>query len=387
MLKVVMKEQQILRHFSIITGIFLMLLSQVNCNISDSNISLYFFESNQKLEPDIKMFINTEPDLVLGKDDIRNVRLTQNSEDHFTIEVTLSENIGDEINEITSSNIGKRAVFISGTQILFAPLILESTKEDRIVVEMSPIKREEAKNIAGQFMRSFEFVDNRILDKELDFEVKKLHELCTREGYDKAAEKFEKFLKENNQQPNTRITLYNEIAVCYRLKGDRYSVAEAYKKLINERVSIDLDNYMAISQAYFYLSQFEKRRGNIERARSYFDEGVGVLEYIIKNYPTTQSAEWANLTICTYELLRGNIKEAQKRGIIAKRGNLGAQGYLLLGLTYEYDNKLKEARREYESLIKEFPNTLESQQARELITNLDNGKSNLKGLLDALEQP
>lgn len=382
-----MKKKQIFRRFRIISSVFWILLSQVSCNTPNSHISLYIFESNGEGEPDINLLIKAKPDLILEKDDIRKVKLIQNSTDHFTIEVTLSEDVSNEIKEITSSNIGKRAVFISGSQMLFAPLILQSIEEGKIVVEVSPMKRAEAKNIASHFMKSFEFLDNQILDKGLDSKLKMARELCEKQEYDKAFEIYEQLLKEKNKQPNTRTTLYNDIALCYRLKGDRYGAAETYKKLIDESVRIDLDNYVVISQAYVYLSQFEKRRNNIEGSKNYFDKGVEVLEYITKNFPMTQSAEWANLTICTYELYRGNIKEAQKRVLLAKRGNLGAQGYLLLGLTYEYENKLKEAREEYESLIKKFPGSLESQQASELITNLDNGKGNLKGLLDAFEQP
>ena len=68
---------------------------------------------------------------------------------------------------------------------------------------------------------------------------------------------------------------------------------------------------MVIEQAYFYLSEFEKRQHNLNISNDYYNKSIATLEYIIKNFPVTKSAEWASLTIGTYELLRGNIKEAQ----------------------------------------------------------------------------
>ena len=181
---------------------------------------------------------------------------------------------------------------------------------------------------------------------------------------------------------NTKILLYNEIGLSHRLKGDELSAAETYKKLIREPVNIDLDNYKAVTQAHFYLWQFEKKQQNMDLSEDYFNKGIATLEYVIKSFPTVRSAEWASLTIGTYVLMRGNIQEAEKRAIMAKQGDFKGQGYLLLGLSYEYEGKLGKAKEEYESLIKDYPDVEESKMAQDFIKNLDNNKTNIEEILN-----
>ena len=267
---------------------------------------------------------------------------------------------------------------MSNAKILFAPIILEGIEQGKIVAELPAMKRIDAENVARHFRKDFEFTASQIYaNQELSLDLQKAYAFRDKGEYKKAIEAFERLLKQN-QSYNEKIALYNEIALCYRLKGDKHGAAEIYKKVVRDPVNIDLDNYMVIEQAYFYLSEFEKRQHNLNISNDYYNKSIATLEYIIKNFPVTKSAEWASLTIGTYELLRGNIKEAQKRAVIGKRGDYKGQAYLLLGLCYEYQKKFEEAKKEYKSLIKNFPDVEESKVAHEFIENLDNNKTNIE---------
>lgn len=384
-----MKRERVFNCFYIIC-ISLILFLQSNCtNIKpdSKNIKLYIYENNNmQTKLKAELFIKQKPALILDEEAVHKVQLIQRKIDSFAIEIELSEQMSNELERITSVNVGKRLVFMSNAQLLFAPLILEAIKQGRIVVELSSIKKAEAENIAGYFSSSFEFIDNQPYSNyKLGPDLKKAYELRNKGEYDRAIKAFEQILKQNQKQ-NTKIGLYNEIALSYRLKSDESNAAETYRKLLSEPVNIDLNNYMIIAQAYFYLSQFEKKQQNTNISKNYFDKGIATLEYIIKKFPTTNSAEWASLTIGTYELLSGNIKEAQKRAIMAKRGdfNFKGQGYLLLGLCYEYQKEFGKAKKEYRHLIKNLPDSAESKIAQEFIKNLDNNKTNIEDFLNTL---
>jgi len=331
-----------------------------------------------------ELFIKQKPALVLDKKAIHKVKLIQGREDNFAIEIELFKHLSNKLERITSENIGKRLVFISNDQILFAPLILETIKQKRIVIDLPPMRKTNAESIALHFSDSFEFFDDRAhKDEELDPDLKKAYELIDKGKYDKAIEALEQLLK-LTKKSYTKIFIYNQLALCYRLKGDEPRSAETYRKLISEPVSIDVDNYMLIAQAYFYLSQLERRQQGINISQNYFDKGIATLKYIIKNFPTSRSAEWANLTIGIYELSRGNVKEAQKRAIMAKQGDIKGQGYLLLGLSYEYQKKFEEAKEEYKHLIENLPEAEESKIALEFIKKINNNKTNIEEFLKTL---
>jgi tetratricopeptide (TPR) repeat protein len=379
-----MKKVRLISYFYIICFL-LILFSQGNCNNTTSNnIKLYIYENNNIQKLNSKLFITQKPVLVLDEKAIHKVQLIQRKKDSFAIEIELSKKIHNELEKITSVNIGKRLVFMSNTQLLFAPLILEAIQQGKIVIELPSMRKTDAEKIARYFSSSFEFISNELyISYKLNPDFKKAYEFRNRGEHDRAIEVFKQILKQKDKK-STKISLYNEIALSYRLKGDKYGAAKTYKQLINEPVNINLNNYMMIAQAYFYLSQFEKEQGNIDISKNYFNKGIAILEYIVKNFPTTKSAEWASLTIGTYELLRGNIIEAQNRAIIAKQGDFKAQGYLLFGLCYEYQKEFEKARKEYKRLIKDLPNSDESKIAQEFIRNLDNNKTNIEEFLKTL---
>lgn len=383
-----MKRTRVFSHFSIICIVSLILLVQVGCTITTptfKNVTLYINETDDKqTKLDIELFIKQKPDLILDSDAVRKVRLIQRSEDEFALEIQLSELAIKEMKRITSVNIGKRLVFVSDSRMLFAPLIFEAIQQEKVVIDLPSIKKADAEKLAEYFSSSVEFLDNRpYRNDELDPDLKKAYDLRYKGEYDRAIKAFKQLLNQGMEY-NKKVALYNEIALSFRLKSDESSAAETYKKLLSEPVNIDLYNYEIIAQAYFYLFQFEKMQHNIKVSEDYFDKGIATLDYIIKNFPVTKAAEWASLTIGTYELLRGNIKEAEKRAVMAKHGDFKGQGYLLLGLCYEYQKKFGEAKEEYKRLIKNLPDAEESRIAQDFIKNLDRSETNIEGFLNAL---
>ena len=370
--------------FSVFVLIFFSQDTWSNAIPARTNISVYVFEGNNKrAESDATLFIKQKPALIMNEESIHEVNLIRRGRGEFGIEIELSPHVSGEIERITSTSIGKNLVFISDNRILFMPLILGPVQQGRLIIELPSMKKAEAENIARYFSSSFDFFDNHTCRKErLDPDLKEAYDLRDKCEYDKAIQLFEGVLKQKQDQ-NTKIVFLNEIAICQRLKGDRLSAAETYKKLIRERVDIDLNNYKVVVQAYFYLWRFEKEQQNIHLSENYFGKGIATLEYLIKCFPTVRSAESASLAIGTYELMRGNIKEAQKRAIIAKGGDFKGQGYLLLGLCYEYQKKLQKAKKEYESLINDCPNIAETRIAQDLIKRLDNGKTNIDKILQS----
>lgn len=383
-----MKRVRVFNYFITICIVSLILLVQASCTITMptlKNITLYIYETDDKqMKLDIESFIKQKPDLILDRDAIRKVGLIQRSEDEFVLEIHLSELVSKEMKRITSANIGKRLVFVSDHQILFAPLIFEAIQQEKVVVELPSTKKASAEKLAEYFSTSFEFLDNRPHNNnKLDSELRKAYEHRDKGKYDEAIKAFEQLLMQEMEY-NAKTALYNEIALSYRLKSDESSAAEAYRRLLSKPVNIDLNNYKVIAQAYFYLFQLEKGQHNIKVAEDYFDKGIATLDYIIKNFPVTKAAEWASIGIGTYELLRGNIKEAEKRAVMAKHGDFKGQGHLLLGLCYEYQKRFKEAKEEYKRLIKNFPDAEESKIAHDFIRNLDRNETNIEGFLNAL---
>jgi tetratricopeptide (TPR) repeat protein len=375
-----------------LSAIFSSLLIVQSCHTgaipTPKTIKLYIYENdNKQIELNGQLLVEREPTFVLNRESIHKARLIQRGVGRFTLEIEVSEDVSSEIQRITSANIGKRLIFFADTRVLSAPLIFDAIRQGRFVIELSPLTKAEAENIAGYFASPVEFLDTRpFRDQEFDPTLKKAYELREKGEHDKAIEAFEQVIK-HTPNYDTKFAIYNEIALCYRLKRDEESAAKTYRKLVSDPVRIDLNNYMIIAQSYFYLSQFETRRQKIIISEDLFNKGIATLEYIIKNFPTTRSADWASLTIGTYELSRGNIKEAQKRAILAIQGDFGGQGYLLLGLCYEYQRKFGEAREEYQRLVENLPDAEETRVAHEFIKNLDANKPNIEKMLSILLVP
>ncbi len=375
-----------LKSFYVMVTFSLALLAQDSCIAAPSKVSLYLLDGAGPAKPDARLLLKERPAFILDPGEILAVRLIQHDSERFSIEVRLAENVIADLARITSANVGKRLIFISNSRILFSPLILGPIPGGNIVVELVSIKKKDAEDVAGHFGSTFEFYDHRTSrNEEHDVELKRAYEFMDSGDCDRAIEVFDQIVTQSKDHAK-RIAIYNEIGICYRLKSDKSAAADTYRKLVSEPVSIDLDNYMIIAQAYLYLSQFEKAGGKGSKSHDYLDKGISTLEYVVKNFPATRSAEWANLTIGTYELLRGNIGEARKLATMVKRGDFKAQGYLLVGLSYEYEKKYQIAREEYKSLVAEFPDAEESKIARDFIKKLDSNKANVDEFLSALEQ-
>jgi len=349
------------------------------------SVNLYIYGNHKKLaELDSKSFLHQKPVLVLQKGAVRSIKIIQRREDNFSIELQLSHDVGKQIENLTSANIGKRLVFMSKNEILMAPRILEAIKTGKIVVELPSTKKDDAERIARHFGRSIEFLSSRQNgERELDSNLKIAYAFREKRDCGGAVKATKRFL-ETSPSIHAKIAIYNEIALCYKLVSNKDGAAEAYRGLLDEAESVDLDNYLIITQANFYLSRFEQERKDTGKSRLYLDKAMQTLEAIIKQFPTTTSAEWANLTLASYELYRGNVEAARKRGVIAKQGEFKAQGYLLLGLCYEFEKKFAEAREEYKALIRDLPEAKESKIAENMIKNLDINKTNVEDFLSAL---
>jgi len=362
-------------NISFIAVILFIFINQTNCSTYNSNVLLYIEPNNKEVEKEINKLLNSTPNLIIGSDSIEAVTVTQKSIDSFTLEVILTNDVKSDIKNITSTNIGNKLVFISNNNILLSPLILNPIDDGVIFIELSQVNKKNVLEIARQFKKSFKFVDNRIANKQIDSKIKIARSLCESQKYNQAFKIYNNLLSESKN--NSKVHVYDEIALCYFLKGEESEGIKTFIKLINVPIDVDLDNYFVIYGAHFQIYLYEKEHMRLNIANTYLDRGIEILNHIIKQYPVTQSAQWANLGIATSELMRGNVYEAQLRIKEAKSGDFGAEAYLLLGLTYEYDKKFKKAIKEYELLIDDYPNSAESQYAKHFITNINNNISNL----------
>ncbi|MHA2343604.1 MAG: tetratricopeptide repeat protein [Candidatus Hodarchaeales archaeon] len=361
----------------------------INCsNSADPNIKLYLYDTNDgKVEIISEILINQQPLLIIDKSSIEKVQLVKTKNNRFDILIEFDKHISNKLHKITYNNPGKRLVFISNGKILFAPVIAENFKKDKgdkIKILFADMSERKTNAFIKQFKSSIRVIDKYNNYDGIEPELKKAYEFKDNGNYDEAIKIFKHLLKQSTKA-NTRVFLYNEIALCYRLNNDIASAEETYNALIQQQINIDLDNYEIISQAYFYLAKIAKRRQNLALNKDYLNKGILVLGQIINNYPNTRTSEWANVTIGIYELFRGNVTEAQKRAVLAKEGSFENQGYLLSGLYYEYQKEFKKAIDEYKRLIKNFPNSAESKVARQFIENLDNNKTNIEEFLNTLD--
>jgi tetratricopeptide (TPR) repeat protein len=364
--------------------LLLIFLMNTGCKKTESgDIKLFIYEvkKEEALSPDL--FSKKVPDLILNRSSFQKVKLIQWGDNDFTLEIKLSKQEMDRIGLLMSKNEGKRLVFIRENRILISPVILGSLTKEKIVIELPEMEKKEAVSIIQCFRKEYEFFDARP-SKEIEKEVEKIYELRDKGEIEKAIEMFSKLIKKA-KNPNEKIVFYNEIALCYILKGDYNRAGEIYKKIVNEIVNLDLDNYKIISQAYFYLYRLERFRKNKNLSEYYFKKGIETLEYIINSFPFTISAQEANLRIGGYFLLNGNIEEAEKRARIAKKGDFRCQAYFLMGLCYEYQRKFKEASDEYKVILgSPSCKTEEKEIAKEFIKNLKVKKTNIEEFMNAI---
>jgi tetratricopeptide (TPR) repeat protein len=314
-----------------------------------------------------------KPAMILKKSNIKKVELTRYNEKWFKLEIDLVGNYADELEKITSGNIGKRIAFVKGTKILLMPFVSGAVTKPVIVLEFSS-GEQDAKNIAGNFDKSYIFIDKRPF---ISTDVKKVFELRDKREYDEAIKILKSTLNktDNNEE---KVYLYIALWTCYWTKKDYGNAAKAYQLLVKQPIAIDLTNYNTITQAYSYLIGFENKHGNTKKANDYAKKSIDIFKYIIKNYPLTIAAQSANLGIGGFELQNGNVKEAEKRALLAIRGDMKTFGYLLLGACYEYQDKFKDAEKIYEKLIKDFPNSGTSLVAQEYLDSLKHNKSKVK---------
>lgn len=364
---------------ALLTLLLAFLIININCRRAERiKIKLFIYENKEEiLSPEL--FYLKNPELILKTNSLKKVTLIQRGTNDFTLELEFSPECLDKLKLLMSLNKGKRLVFMIDKRILFSPLILGPLAQRRVVIELPKMEKTEAFSIVKYFGKHFEFYDIRPY-KGLDPELEKIYELRDAGETKEAIKRFFRLI-EKAKDTNSRIFLFNEVALCHRLEGDLCRAGEIYKKIINETVDINLDNYKIISQAYFYLYRLEKSRKHVDLSEQYFNKGIEVLKSIINTFPLTDSAEEANLTIGGYSLLKGDIKEAEERAIIAKRGLFKCQGYLLMGLCYEYKKKFKEALEEYKSILRLASCKEEMVIANEFIKNLEAKKTNVEEFL------
>jgi len=364
--------------------LLLIFLMHTGCKKTESgDIKLFVHEIKKEEALSPELFSKKTPNLILNRSSIQKIKLIQWGENNFTLEMKLSKKEMDKIGLLMSKNEGKRLLFIRENRILISPVILGSLTQERIVIELPEMKKKEAVSIIQCFRKRYEFFDARP-SKEFDKEVEKIFELRDKGEIEKAIKIFSKLI-EKAKNPNEKIAFYNEIALCYILKGDYNKAGEIYKKVVNEIVNPDLGNYKIISQAYFYLYRLERFRKNKNLSEQYFKRGIETLEYIINTFPLTISAQEANLRIGGYFLLKGNIEEAEKRARIAKKGDFRCQAYFLMGLCYEHQSKFKDASNEYKVIL-DSPSckTEEKEIAKEFIKNLQAKKTNIEEFMNAM---
>lgn len=366
---------------SILLISFLIVSTKGNCDqsVSSKNISVYILEGSEQVQ-NAAVLNKQKPTMMLKKSNIRKVELTRYKENLFELKIYLIGKDANELDKITSENIGRRIVFVKGgSKILFAPFILAAVKKPIIVVELS-ISEQDAKNIAGDFDKSFIFVNKQPFTSNLmSTDFKKAVELRDKREYDEAIKILEKSLNKTNNNEE-RVFLYREIFECYLLENDYGNAAKACQLLVKQPITIDLDNYFTITQAYRYLTLFENKHGDTKKAAYYAKESNDIFEYLINNYPLTPAAQSANLGIGELELQNGNVKAAEKRAILAIQGDMKTLysylGYMLLAACYEYQDKFKDAEKIYEKVIKEFPDYASAAQM--YLNSLKHNKSRVK---------
>ncbi|HGE71913.1 TPA: tetratricopeptide repeat protein [Candidatus Poribacteria bacterium] len=357
---------------------FLIVSTKGNCDqgVSSKDISVYIFESNEQVR-DAAVLNKQTPVMIIKKSNIKKVELTRYKEKLFKLKIDLIGNDGNELKKITSENIGKRIFFVKSSKILFAPFILAAVKIPIIVIELS-VSEQDAKDIAGDFDRSFVFINKQ---PSVSAVIRKAEELINRREYDEALKIFKTTLNKTKSNDD-KVFLYMGMFECYWLQKDYGNAAKAYQLLVKQPITIDLDNYFPITQAYQYLIGFENKHGNTKKAAYYAKKSNDISEYIINNYPLTPTARWANLGIGEFELRDGDVKDAEKRALLAIQADRKMLdyylGYMLLAACYEYQDKYKDAEKIYEKIIKDFPNGNCPVAAQWYLDSLKHNKSEIK---------
>ena len=342
---------------------------------TSKDIPIYILEGSEQVSQNAAALNKQKPAMILKQSNIKKVELTRYKEKVFKLTIDLLDNDADELEKITSRNIGKRIAFVKGSQILFSRFILAAVKKPEIVIELS-ISEQDAKDTASDFDKSFVFVNKQPFTSNLmSTAFKEALKLIDKREYDEAINILKRSLNKTNNN-GERVFLYSEMWACYWSKKDYGNAAKAYQLLVQQPITIDLDNYNIITQAYNYLIGFENKHGDIKKAAYYANKSNEVFEYIINNYPLTFAAQVANIGIARAELQNGIIKDAEKRAFLAVQGDMKALGYLLLAGCYEYQDKFENAEKIYQKIIKDFPS--ESLVAQDYLNSLKHNKSEVK---------
>lgn len=382
-----------------------------NHNAPSQDIEVYISEGSEQVR-DATVLNKQKPAMKLKKSNIKRVELTQYRENLFTLKIDLISNTADELEKITSENIGKRIAFVKDSKILFTTFILAVVTKPIIVLEFSSSETY-AKDMADDFDKSFVFVNKQPVTSNLiGTALKEASKLRHKREYDEAIKILQTALnKTNNNEEKVdlysemslcymlkkeydeaikilkialnitnnnedKVDFYSEMSVCYWLKKDNGNAAKANELLVKQPITINFDNYGSFVVAYRSLIEYEKKHGDTKKADYYSKRINDILEYIIKNYPLTLLAQRANLDIAEYKLYKGNIKDIEKRALLAIKGDIKPQGYMLLAACYEYQGKYKDAEKIYEKVIKDFPNSQVG--AQWYLNSLKHNKSKVK---------
>jgi len=183
------------------------------------------------------------------------------------------------------------------------------------------------------------------------------------------------------------------------LKKENYSKALAFLEQITKIVSvtspaIEQDAYLRSADCYFMLKEYAKANALydnvINNALAQGDyalfqkamiagvknssERIKILNTLIRQYPTSYLVPDVNMEIAnTYmedEKFRDAIPYLDKILVDANAVNLYPKAYLKLGLCYYNIDKNKEALNNYQSLIRNYPQSTEADDALDNIKNI-----------------
>ena len=183
------------------------------------------------------------------------------------------------------------------------------------------------------------------------------------------------------------------------LKKENYSKALAFFEQITKIVSvtspaIEQDAYLRSADCYFMLKEYAKANALydnvINNALAQGDyalfqkamiagvknssERIKILNTLIRQYPTSYLVPDVNMEIAnTYmedEKFRDAIPYLDKILVDANAVNLYPKAYLKLGLCYYNIDKNKEALNNYQSLIRNYPQSTEADDALDNIKNI-----------------